>query len=454
MRRGTVLETFGGSAVILTPDGEFVRVKAEEGVQIGQEIAWSEADRLPAAAPRVSQRMRRWTGAASAAAALLLLTAALWSFRTPPVVAYVSMDINPSIEMGLDAKERVRKLTALNPDAESLVAGVAFKGRAVEEVTREVAGQLAASHLLDDLDQEVVIASVRVKQVDRQWEAQVTGKIERVLKQTAGAKRQSATGEEAKPADSLTVETVFLPAEVREEARQNGVSSGKMAVWLAAEHAGYDIPLSELKEIPVKSISSSLGGLQNVMEKGKIDETDRSVWKKLLENQKNKKGLSSQPSPSASQRQEKNGKPEKSEKPKKSEKPEKSGKSEKNGTPLKTGSDDQPVRLPPAVGREGNGPDREAGSVADMGKHDWTRLGKGDGKGAVPGRDWVKDVGTIKGKGSDPKNGSGKLKGTDISKGTDRGKGTSKGKGAEKGQGTDKGRSSNPDKRSSPGRQK
>ncbi|WP_276354769.1 anti-sigma factor domain-containing protein [Cohnella caldifontis] len=307
MRRGTVMEKGGGSAVVLTPDGEFVRVKADGDVAVGQEIAWSEADRLPAAGRAGIRRRGRWAAAGTSAAVLLLLAFSLWSFRTPAVVAYVSMDINPSIEMGLDAKERVLELKALNSDAEALVSRVAYRKKSVEEVTRTLAGKLTASKILDADEGEIVIASVRLRKVDEQWEAKVTGKIEQILKE-AGTEE---SGSDVSASGSLTVETVFLPAEVREEAKQNGVSSGKMAVWLAAESAGHDVPLAELKEKSVKTIASSLGGLEQVLEDGKIDTTDQSAWKKLLDEQKGKKKKNRTPdaSPTSNGQPDKNGKP-------------------------------------------------------------------------------------------------------------------------------------------------
>lgn len=278
MNRGTIVEIGEGSAILLTPEGEFVRVKAGEDAEIGREVEWSVSDRLPVRTARAARTRRRFAAGAFAAV-LLMLVAALWSFRPPTVVAYVSMDINPSMEMGLDAKERVRELNALNPDAEAITRGIAYKGKPVEEVMRILAQKLADAKLLNPGDGEIIIASVRLHTVDEDWESHVIEKMESVL-------RQAGTDEAAGNGNALTIETVYLPAEVREEAQEQGISSGKMAVWLAAESEGYEVELDDLKKKSVEAVASSLGGVKKVLEDSRIDKDDKTAWKEMLAEQK------------------------------------------------------------------------------------------------------------------------------------------------------------------------
>ncbi|WP_123041709.1 anti-sigma factor domain-containing protein [Cohnella candidum] len=287
MNRGTVMEKKGGTAVLLTPDGQFVRVKASRDAAVGEEIPWTEADRVAGQSASTGRR-RRWISAGAFAAALLLFVVALVSFRTPPVVAYVSMDINPSIELGLDAKERVRELRALNEDAAVIVDGVKYKGKPVEDVTKALAGKLAESHILTpETGGDIVIASVSVRKVGEGWEAQVAAKISSVLQEAGtGSKVTQPDSSGTKP--SLTIETLYLPEEVREEAQENGLSAGKMAFWLAAENSGREIPLEELQKTSVRKVASDWGGVEKVLKDGKIDKGDKESWKQLLAEAKSK----------------------------------------------------------------------------------------------------------------------------------------------------------------------
>ncbi len=278
MNRGTVMEIRKNAAVVLTPGGEFLLVKAN-GVSVGEEITWTEEDRIPALAASSSVRTRRRVFSVASVAVLLLAVIAIWSMRPPAVVAYVSMDINPSLELGLDARERVLELRAVNADAEAIVQGISYRGKPVEEVMREVAQKLASAKLLGSGNEEIVIASVRVRSVDDRWETQVTEKIKQVLQQTGIEASASGTAE-------VKIETVSLPAEVRKEAVEKGISSGKMAIWLAAEKSGREVPLAQIREQSVESISSSIGGLKHVLEEGRFDKDDKDAWKRMLAEQK------------------------------------------------------------------------------------------------------------------------------------------------------------------------
>ncbi|TJY40981.1 anti-sigma factor domain-containing protein [Cohnella pontilimi] len=304
MNRGTVMECSGGKAVVLTPDGQFVRVRIRRDAEIGDEITWTDSQ---TGDDKRSFPIRRtyWMSSVAAAAAVLLLMFGLWSFRAPTVVAYVSMDINPSVELGLDSRERVRELRAVNDDALPYIEGVEYKGKPIEAVTEILARRLSESHVLNAADSEIVIASVRLKSVDVQWEQQVTAKMERVLIQVT-----EGTKDAAQTKRTLEIEKLYLPVEIREEAKANGISSGKMAFWLAAEKKGHTVPLSSLKQQPLKKIAADWGGLQQVLSDDGDQEKNEQDWKKLLQHQKqkqkenqkdkNKGGVNVSPSGSAS----------------------------------------------------------------------------------------------------------------------------------------------------------
>ncbi len=111
-------------AIVLTPDGEFLRAPAgREGWWPGQEVTWP--DREPRACLRPA--------VALACVLVLLLAGSGLVYRhwwgLGPAVAYVSVDINPSLELGVDARERVCSARAFNPDGERLLAGLAYRHR-------------------------------------------------------------------------------------------------------------------------------------------------------------------------------------------------------------------------------------------------------------------------------------------------------------------------------------
>jgi hypothetical protein len=254
MNRGTVMSLNKRTAVVLTPDGQFVRVKRKAHFEVGEEIYDNIAVR---SFPRVRQRLVQ---AGAFASVILLVLFGFLIFRTPPVVAYVSMDINPSIELGLDANERVRELRAMNEDAQAIVAGLKYRGQNLETVMNELARKLVDRHILTLDDGEIVIASVPVRPVQEHWETRVALKMKQIL--SDATKRGNPDQQVA-----LDVTTVFLPVEVRNEAEANGVSSGKMAFWLISKSQGHEITLETLKSQSLKNIAASWGGVNKVMSK-------------------------------------------------------------------------------------------------------------------------------------------------------------------------------------------
>ncbi|WP_042164144.1 anti-sigma factor domain-containing protein [Paenibacillus gorillae] len=111
MNRGVVMQVNGKQAVVMTADGRFVSIPLKEKVQIGEEILFEAntgAGASTAAAFTKPRRKRSYWYAGAAAAIILLMLPILFFVQSEnhPVVAYVSMDINPSIEIGVDAKKK------------------------------------------------------------------------------------------------------------------------------------------------------------------------------------------------------------------------------------------------------------------------------------------------------------------------------------------------------------
>jgi hypothetical protein len=280
MNEGVVLSLEPRASIVLTPDGRFVRVKKQPLHRVGETIVWSQQDLVSRSS--FAFAVGAWRRTAGLAAALLLvLLCGWWTFRTPPIVAYVTMDVNPSVEMGIDARERVRKLEALNGDAEPYVEGIRYRGRDVETVTREIAEKLAADDLLDAETGEVVLASVPQKELKEGWEDEVAAKMKQAI---SVAVHPPGTLAGTEP----VVAAVTVPEEIRDAARSNGISAGKMAFWLMAEKQGHDLSLDTLKSQSIKKIAEAWGGVEQVLGKDAVRQVwgdaagGREDWSKLL----------------------------------------------------------------------------------------------------------------------------------------------------------------------------
>ena len=113
--KAVITKITGNKAVLLRQDGTFVRA-ANRGYRVGQQIE------LPS-------RRRPVLRPAMVAACLLvvILSATALAAQTLPF-SYISVDVNPSLQMTLNWYDRVRTVEAVNEDAQALAEQLTDEG--------------------------------------------------------------------------------------------------------------------------------------------------------------------------------------------------------------------------------------------------------------------------------------------------------------------------------------
>ncbi len=102
---------------------------AFEGVKASGELKRDTLDFLAAEREkRTLRRKSRPLAACAAALVLALVGVGGWQMVCAPV-AYVSIDVNPSVELELNRLDRVLSATAYNPDGERVLDGLDLVGR-------------------------------------------------------------------------------------------------------------------------------------------------------------------------------------------------------------------------------------------------------------------------------------------------------------------------------------
>jgi len=310
MKRGVVMSIHKQHAVVMTADGQFLQAPIQGKPQIGEEITFEEECKKP----RAFKPYYRYS---SAAAIVLLLFVPFLFFMlrdAHPVVAYMSMDINPSVELGVDGNEKVRELRALNEDGEIIIKGLNYKGVNVETVAASILERAKGSHYLDTPNKDIFIASVLI---DDKSAHKID--FENILTEKVDQKLRSVLAQLAAEAASANITTLSVPNEVRQEAAANGISSGKMAVYLMAKDEGYKLELEQLKQQSIDKVTEPIGGVKTIVDnaedtsKKKLKElVAREQEEKAMQQKANKKSNASKPSATP-----KINKPVKAEKPEK-----------------------------------------------------------------------------------------------------------------------------------------
>jgi hypothetical protein len=254
--KALLLEVRGRTGVAITPEGRFVGVRCLPHHEEGQEIA------LPAARleGRVGWGLRPGLVTAAACAAILLVLLPLAVGRVLASglpMAYVTLDINPSLEFGVNRWERVVACRALNPDGEQVLSGLKWRGRPIDDVVSDAGVQAASLGFLDSGTVEVIVAAVPA--LDKGLLSPGLEKRLERLRKGLGERMAAASGGQGQ--SSLTVETVLGDSvSLRQQADTLGLSVGEYVVLLEAQEDGLDIDAEDLEEGGVGQALTAAGG--------------------------------------------------------------------------------------------------------------------------------------------------------------------------------------------------
>lgn len=111
MSTGIVFQIEGRKAVVLKADGEFVHVNAKSGWQVGETVIITTPAR---------NRMRPLLTIA-ACLAVVILGGFGWNQLYASPVSLISLDVNPSIELGVNRWGRVVTASALNEEGTAIL---------------------------------------------------------------------------------------------------------------------------------------------------------------------------------------------------------------------------------------------------------------------------------------------------------------------------------------------
>lgn len=246
MNTGIIMEIEGRFTYVFTNDCQLIKVRKNSSHFVGQQIAIKNSDRT--AGDRLSQAFARIPAkgyALAAAAAVVIIIAAVLLATSPwqgnPAVTYMSVDINPSVELALDAEHRVVETRPLNPEAKKLLEHVSLDGllynKAIEAWVRTVRDVMP-----EKLDQ--VLVSVLLGQTDDKFKAS--------LMEMNG---YQSSGELA----GLNVWVLYsTDLEIRKQAAENNLSIGRQLLLGEALQQELDWTATSIRNASLESVLSSL----------------------------------------------------------------------------------------------------------------------------------------------------------------------------------------------------
>lgn len=242
---GVVMEITGKHVVLLTARGEFKRVRIAGRIpDIGDEISIPVAHRRFFNMPKAG-----WMAVAAAVILLVVASPLLTMFTQPPevAVAYVSIDINPSVELTVGSRYHVLDARPFNTDGKKVLDELDLRGMQYEEAVSAIKQKAEELGYLKKTSGNTVVVSVAFLN-DAETDLDLVGK-------SLIAAANSVFND-----DNIRLATINVPSKISEKARQKGISTGKYAVLIEAVTNGVPVTEENIQEKPITVAISEAGG--------------------------------------------------------------------------------------------------------------------------------------------------------------------------------------------------
>ncbi|HZW83894.1 MAG TPA: anti-sigma factor domain-containing protein [Candidatus Deferrimicrobium sp.] len=229
--KGIIAEVDKNKCVIITRDGQFLKVNNPSRAIVGEEIEISQVS---------SSRMRLF----SAMVAVLLLCLIIPSFNvliaSAKPVAYLSLDINPSLDLGIDKDGKVVSVKAFNSAGEKLINASSITKLKVDEAVQKLIEQAIKQGFINYSKTNLIVAAYTGGTTFTFNDNQIKTDVENQIK-----------------AADMEAEVVVVATDMNQhtEASKQQVSQGKYRVYEEAKAKGKNLTLQELKD---KGINNTL----------------------------------------------------------------------------------------------------------------------------------------------------------------------------------------------------
>ncbi len=244
---GIVMERIGRQVVVMTHQGEFKRIRMNGRIpDIGEEIRVPIKTGMLA---RVSNT--RWL-AVAAAVILFIMASPLLTIMTqsPEVaVAYVAIDINPSIELTVSNRDNVLEANAYNLDGTKVLAGLNIKGTNYKKAVTQIGKKaIELGYISKDAGNTFVISLSPIP----------NAKFDKAAMETTLLASANEVLSESKVKGEF--KSIKVPVALRERANKKGISPGKYAVLLEAVNAGLSVTEKDMQEKSIEVAIANAGG--------------------------------------------------------------------------------------------------------------------------------------------------------------------------------------------------
>lgn len=259
MIKGVVLKKKPKTLVVMTPKGEYREVAAKKrNPQVGEQITFRKSD------TRDRRDKLTWPYFVSSLAVAAIISFFIFGgfgklpnwFGNRDVVGYITLDINPSIEIGIDKLEKVREVEGLNAEGEALIKGLVYRDKSFQDVVTELL-TLAEPAYLSTGKADLLYSAVTTKET-RLLDTRLASDLREVSSNYLTDKH----GDNMKGFSSVAF---AVSSELHDAAKKAKISSGKYAAYLVAKSNGFAVTLDEFRADSVTVTAANFPGMSAVL---------------------------------------------------------------------------------------------------------------------------------------------------------------------------------------------
>jgi len=232
-KRGIVAKISAKHCIVITPDGSYEKIPLPaQGTQVGAELAYR---RFP-----LSYNMKPLLMAASLLIVFMSF-ALLPKAYLPQAAAYVSLDINPSLEMAVDKNLNVINVQYFNDDASNLIPPEEIEGLNIYDALRELIAKAIEQNYIKLGEDNLIISTVSPSGTDPMPINQEV--VSQFLENTITASGYTSQ-----------VTVYSASDEIRATAKGEGLSPGKYLVYQQLIKTDNQVSIDEVKKNNVRQL--------------------------------------------------------------------------------------------------------------------------------------------------------------------------------------------------------
>lgn len=260
--QGIVINITKNKAIVSTDEFKCFYIKRRPSIYVGKQIEFTEKEIV-----RKRTVLTKLVLSAACLAILFVITSFsnledIINIRNiisqPEVFAYVDVDINPSLEIGIDNQGNVLRLVPLNEDAKVLAKKLKFSNISVSEVIDNIVDEVRKNNDIGEAEKDYILVSSTLnnKKNENDKEYAVDKEKLDVLMNSLKDNIQ-----ENSKVNVYLVETNIYE---REEARSEGISTGRYVLYNKNDNLRNNLSIEEAKNVNVNELLEGIPEQDNL----------------------------------------------------------------------------------------------------------------------------------------------------------------------------------------------